>query len=252
MQPFVPPTTMVGWWDAIIGASLFAKIVMSFLLLLSIISWAIAIKKSFLFRAIKRENKTLLSLFQHRSSVTQFQRVVNDYRNSPLAKILACGIKEWESLKLQTQKTNPTLTRSTNPGPTPINAEVLTQLLPNISESMNRTSTVELERTERFIPFLASVSSASPFLGLLGTVWGIVDALLNIRNVPVVTLQVIAPGISDALVTTVAGLLVAIPALMLYNYYLGKLKDLSSETERFMSEIISDFRKEIVLNQKKL
>ena len=247
MQPFVPPTTMVGWWDAVIGASLFAKFVMSFLLLLSVISWAIAIKKSLLFRAIKRENKTLLSLFQHRRSVTQFQRVATDYKNTPLAKILACGIKEWESLKQQSLATNPTSIKVTNPAP--FNTDVLTQLLPNISDSMNRTGMVELARTERFIPFLASVSSASPFIGLLGTVWGIVDALLNIRNVPVVTLQVIAPGISDALVTTVAGLLVAIPALMLYNHFLGKLKDLSMETERFISEIISDFRKEIVLNK---
>jgi biopolymer transport protein TolQ len=247
MQPFNPPQTMVGWWDAVIGASLFAKIVMSFLLLLSVITWAIAIKKSLLFRAIKRENKTLLSLFQHRRSVTQFQRVATDYKNSPLAKILACGIKEWESLKQQSLKPNPTSIKVTNPAP--FNTDVLTQLLPNISDSMNRTSMVELARTERFIPFLASVSSTSPFIGLLGTVWGIVDALLNIRNVPVVTLQVIAPGISDALVTTVAGLLVAIPALMLYNHYLGKLKDLSMETERFISEIISDFRKEIVLNK---
>jgi biopolymer transport protein TolQ len=87
----------------------------------------------------------------------------------------------------------------------------------------------------------------SPFLGLLGTVWGVLSALINVKTIPIVTLQVIAPGVSDALVTTVAGLLVAIPALIFYNYFVGKLKDLSSETERFISEILGDFRKEIVL-----
>lgn len=133
--------------------------------------------------------------------------------------------------------------------PASINAAALLQLLPNINESMNRTGSLELERAEKSLPFLATISSVSPFLGLLGTVWGVLAALLNVRNIPVITLQVIAPGVSDALVTTVAGLLVAIPALIFYNHFVGRLKDLASETERFTSEVLGDFRKEILFTK---
>jgi len=246
MEPFALPLS-TPWWQTIFGAGLFAKIDMLVLFIFSIISWTISLRKLFLFRAIQRENRILLNLFQHRRSAMQFQKAVGDYKKSPLAKILGCGIREWESLKKQSGMSNPTTTMVTN-SPS-VNTAVLSQLLPNISESMNRTGSVELERTERFLPFLATISSVSPFLGLLGTVWGVLAALLNVRNIPIITLQVIAPGVSDALVTTVAGLLVAIPALMFYNYFVGKLKDLSSETERFISEILGDFRKEMLFTK---
>lgn len=242
MEPFALPNS-TPWWQTIFGAGLFAKIDMFVLFIFSVISWAIILRKLFLFRAIRRENRILLNLFQHRRSPMQFQKAVGDYRKSPLAKILGCGIQEWENLKKQSGMSNPTTTVATSQSS--VNTNALLQLLPNIQESMNRTGMVELERAEKSLPFLATISSVSPFLGLLGTVWGVLAALLNVRNIPVITLQVIAPGVSDALVTTVAGLLVAIPALIFYNHFVGSLKDLASETERFISEILGDFRKDI-------
>lgn len=247
MEPFTHPLGANAWWDTILGAGIFAKIIMFVLLFFSIISWTIIFRKLFQFRAIKRENQIFLSLFQHRRSAQQFQRTVNNYKNSPIAKILAAGLNEWGSFKRQLGMTNPDDVTKQKSSSTAL--KVLSQLLPNVSETMNRISSQELERIERFIPFLATVSSVSPFLGLLGTVWGVLAALINVKTIPIVTLQVIAPGVSDALVTTVAGLLVAIPALMFYNYFVGKLRDLSSETERFILEVLGDLRKETILAQ---
>jgi biopolymer transport protein TolQ len=249
MEPFVPPAGSSSWWTTILGAGLFAKAVLLILFIFSVISWTIIIKKIRLFRRIKRENKTLLSLFQHRRSALQFQKLTTEYKNTPLAKILARGLYEWDNLKKPSSLTNPTPTQKVTTQIIPSSA--LAQLLPNINDAMNRTSSFEFEQIERSLPFLATISSVSPFLGLLGTVWGVLSALLNVKNIPIVTLQIIAPGVSDALVTTVAGLIVAIPALIFYNYFIGKLRDISTESERFISAIISDFRKEIVLSNLK-
>jgi len=245
MESFTQPAGITAWWNTILTAGLFAKTILFVLLCLSIISWTIIFKKLFLFRAIKRENRILLSLFAHRRNAAQFQKAVADYKNSPLAKILAGGLKEWSNLKKQLGFTD-SLAGSNPKSPT-ITLNLLSQILPNVSEAMNRVSSIELAQAEKFLPFLATVSSVSPFLGLLGTVWGVLAALINVKTIPVVTLQIIAPGVSDALITTVAGLLVAIPALMFYNYFVGKLKDLAAESERFISEVLGDLRKEIVI-----
>lgn len=247
METITQPTGAVAWLDTILAAGLFAKTILLVLLCLSIISWTIIFKKLFLFRAIKRENRILLSLFSHRRTAAQFEKAIVDYKNSPLAKILAGGLQEWSNLKKQLSLTN--YLASSKPKSSAATFNLLAQILPNVQETMKRVSSIELERVEKFLPFLATVSSVSPFLGLLGTVWGVLAALINVKTIPVVTLQIIAPGVSDALITTVAGLLVAIPALMFYNYFIGKLKDLASETERFISEVLGDFRKEIVITK---
>ncbi|MFB0509404.1 MAG: MotA/TolQ/ExbB proton channel family protein [bacterium] len=258
MEPFVPPAGTTGWLETLLGAGLFAKFIILVLFFFSVIAWSIIIKKILLFRAIRRENKSFLSLFEHRRTAKQFFKLTTQYQNSPLAKVLSCGITEWENLEKQLGLTNPsatgavstveTIARRKSQSPSAA-INLLPQLLPNASEAMNRTASAELERVERFLPFLATVGSVSPFIGLLGTVWGVLSALINIKTIPIVTLQVIAPGVSDALVTTVAGLIVAIPAVIFYNYFVGKTKDLSSEIERFISLIIGDFRKDIIISQ---
>ena len=100
----------------------------------------------------------------------------------------------------------------------------------------------------RKLSFLATAGSASPFLGLLGTVWGIMKSFMDIRGLPTVNVQTVAPGIADALIVTAAGLLVAVPAVIFYNHFLGQIKDLVSAMERFSSEVASDLRREILKN----
>ena len=118
--------------------------------------------------------------------------------------------------------------------------------MPIISEAMNRRISAEQARYENTLSFLATAGSASPFLGLLGTVWGIMKSFMDIRGLPAVNLQIVAPGIADALIVTAAGLLVAVPAVIFYNHFLGRIKELVAMMERFSSEVASDLRAEFL------
>lgn len=214
---------------------LFAKIIVLVLLLFSIISWAIIIKKFFLFRKIRKTNLFLNNLFQNRKSVTDFGVLATEYPESPLSQLVLTAVDEWHRIN---KSNNPVAQEKTN----------LLNLLPNINDALVRTASREIERLEQNLPFLATCGSVAPFLGLLGTVWGVLQSFLGVRHIPVVTLQIIAPGISDALITTVAGLLVAIPAVIAYNYFVGKIKSFSNDLDRWILEIESDIRKTIVLS----
>ncbi len=218
-------------WDL----GLFAKIIVLVLFLFSIISWAIIIKKFFLFRKIRKTNLFLNNLFQNRSSVIDFGVLATEYPESPLSQLVLTAVEEWRRINMPN---NPVAQEKTN----------LLNLLPNINDALVRTASREIERLEQNLPFLATCGSVAPFLGLLGTVWGVLQSFLGVRHIPVVTLQIIAPGISDALITTVAGLLVAIPAVIAYNYFVGKIKSFSNDLDRWILEIESDIRKTIVFS----
>ncbi|MCX7785263.1 MAG: MotA/TolQ/ExbB proton channel family protein [candidate division WOR-3 bacterium] len=217
------------------GLGFFAKIIVLVLIVFSIISWAIIIKKFFLFRKIRKTNLFLYSLFKDRSSVLDFNAIATEYPESPLSQLVFTAVEEWRKIY---KANNPVTQEQTN----------LLNLLPNISDALNKTASLEIDRLEQNLPFLATCGSVAPFLGLLGTVWGVLQSFLGVRHIPVVTLQIIAPGISDALITTVAGLLVAIPAVIAYNYFVGKIKSFSNDMERWILEIESDLRKIIVLS----
>lgn len=118
--------------------------------------------------------------------------------------------------------------------------------MPMIKETMERRISVEAERYESSLSFLATAGSSSPFLGLLGTVWGIMKSFMDIRGLASVNVQTVAPGIADALVVTAAGLLVAVPAVIFYNHFTGRIRDLVAALERFSSEVASDLRREFL------
>ncbi len=228
MDAFTPPNS-TGFFQVLCGLGTFAKIIVLVLIVFSVISWAIIIKKYFAFRKLKKNNEFLHRFFHDRKSVSEFSLLAREYPKSLLSKLIFAGIEEWQ--RLTDNSNNQT------------NSSKVIELLPNITDTLERTLSSEIERLEQNLGFLATTGSVAPFLGLLGTVWGILSAFLGVRHIPVVTLQIIAPGISDALVTTVVGLLVAIPAVVAYNYYIGKIKNFANEMDRWSLEIIGDFRK---------
>jgi biopolymer transport protein TolQ len=240
MEPFVPPNS-TGFFNVVWGLGLFAKIIVLILIIFSIISWAIIVNKYLRFRKIRRNNRFLYRLFRERSSVLDFIGIASEYPNNILSKLVFAADEEWKRII----KPNPQITNSSTEQTIIGSSEVL-QLLPNINDTLLGTASLEVERLEHNLAFLAVASTASPFLGLLGTVWGILEAFLGVRHIPVVTLQIIAPGISDALVTTVAGLLVAIPAVIAYNYYVAQVRSFANDMERWSIEIVGDFRKAAV------
>ncbi|MEO0091190.1 MAG: MotA/TolQ/ExbB proton channel family protein [candidate division WOR-3 bacterium] len=233
-EPLVLPS-QDNFLSIMLGLGIFAKIIVLVLLLFSIISWAIIIKKFFLFRKIFKTNQVLYNLFKDRSSILDFSAIATEYPESLLSRLVFTAVEEWRRIN---KSHNPVAQEQTN----------LLKLLPNISDALARTASQEIERLEQNLPFLATCGSVAPFLGLLGTVWGVLQSFLGVRHIPVVTLQIIAPGISDALITTVAGLLVAIPAVIAYNYFVGKIKAFSNDMDRWILEIESDIRKTIVFS----
>ncbi len=236
MEPFVPPNS-TGFFNVVWGLGLFAKVIILILIIFSIISWAIIVSKYLRFRKIRKNNQFMYRLFKSRSSVIDFIGIASEYPNSILSKLVFAANEEWKRISKTSDKSNElNVSRS---------SEVI-QLLPNVNDTLVGTASLEVEKLEHNLIFLAVCSTASPFLGLLGTVWGILEAFLGVRHIPVVTLQIIAPGISDALVTTVAGLLVAIPAVVAYNYYVGQVRSFANEMERWSIEIVGDFRKSAV------
>jgi len=221
--------------------SVFAKIILLILLSFSIVCWAIIFSKLRLFRRIRKNNRFVYEMFRSRSSVLDFYKIAVEYPNSLLSKLVIAGQDEWRNIT-KPQSSNPTSLNANQS----VKSENALALLPNINEALNRTASLQAEHLEKSLSFLATTGSVSPFIGLLGTVWGIIEAFVGIRHMPVVTLQIIAPGISDALVVTAAGLLVAVPAVVAFNYYLGQVRKFSAEMDRWSQEIISDFRKAAV------
>jgi len=126
---------------------------------------------------------------------------------------------------------------SDNPGSDKLTMEV--RGIANVERALNRASDSESSKLESFLSFLATTGNASPFIGLFGTVWGIMNAFRGIGTKGTATLAVVAPGISEALIATAAGLAVAIPAVIFYNYYLNKVKVISLETDDFVSEFLN-------------
>jgi biopolymer transport protein TolQ len=222
-----------GVMQILLTTTPFAKFILLVLLIFSIVSWAVIIGKWSFFRRVQRENRSFLSLFRQRSSLLNFALTAPRSQAAALPVLLAEAVTEWNRLAGRQNELD------LGPG-------AVESVMPIISEAMNRRISSELARYENSLSFLATAGSASPFLGLLGTVWGIMKSFMDIRGLPAVNLQVVAPGIADALIVTAAGLLVAVPAVIFYNHFLGRIKDLVSVMERFSSEVASDLRTEFL------
>jgi biopolymer transport protein TolQ len=215
-----------------LSTSPFAKFIMAILLIFSIVSWAIIIGKWGFFRRVHRANDNYLRRFRQRTSLVQFAGSTVASSDSALPDMLGAAMSQYQFL--------------TGRQAAGIRPETIEPTMQVIAEAMNRRMSAEVSRYETSLSFLATAGGASPFLGLLGTVWGIMKSFMDIKGLAAVNLQVVAPGIADALIVTVAGLFVAIPAVVYYNHFLGRIRHLTSEMERFGSEVAGDLRTEFL------
>ncbi len=235
-MPDTPVTAGGGFFGPFVHAGPFAQAVIILLLLMSIVSWAVVFRKLGQLRRAARETNRFRSVFGYRTRLGDYERVATELRHSPLSSMLLAGVKEWKALREDIGKAEG-------------GAELMQSLIPNISEATERAASLEMDRLESSLAFLSITTMVAPFLGLLGTVQGVLVTFLSLRGTQVPTLQTIAPGISDALVTTVMGLLVAIPAALFYNYFVGRVRNLQSEMERFATELTGIIRREIAASQ---
>jgi biopolymer transport protein TolQ len=209
-------------WSLVINASLVVQIVMLLLLLASIASWIMILqRRSFLNRARKNLNE-FEEKFWSGVDLSQLFRQVNTQPNSDsgLENIFRAGIRDFTRLRQET-------------GADP------DAVMDGVQRSMRVALAREEEKLDTHLPFLATVGSTSPYVGLFGTVWGIMNSFRGLANVHQATLASVAPGISEALIATAMGLFAAIPAVIAYNRYSSMVVSLMSSYETFAEEFSS-------------
>jgi biopolymer transport protein TolQ len=203
-----------------------ARTVLGILLLFSIISWAMIFQKLSLFGRLRRESDQFLRIFRATRGVANPQALAS--AGSPFASVYAAGYRE-----LQSQVGS----ASGNPSPPKLKS------LQAVTVNMQLAATEEVRRVEKGMSWLATTGSVSPFIGLFGTVWGIIDAFSGLGTAGAASLRAVAPGIAEALVTTAAGLFAAIPAVIFYNQFLGNIRDLAQRLDTFALEVAAQIEK---------
>ena len=199
---------------------LVARIVLLLLLFFSIVSWAMILQKLGMFGRIRRKSDEFLRVFRATRGVANPQGLV--MVASPFANVYAAGYRE-----LQSQIGGV----SSNPHPPRLKS------LQAVTVSMQLASAEEVRRVEKGMSWLATTGSVTPFIGLFGTVWGIIDAFSGLGSAGAASLRAVAPGIAEALVTTAAGLFAAIPAVIFYNHFLQNIRDLAQRLDTFALEV---------------
>ena len=206
-------------FQLILHASFVVQAVMLLLLLVSVASWAAIIRKASALRAIQRQNSQFESDFWSGASLNDLYD--NASRNAgqigPLERIFACGMREYQKLRER---------RIADPG----------TLLDGARRAMRASFQREMDAAETHLSLLASAGSFSPYVGLFGTVWGIMHAFTGLAGLQQVTLATVAPGIAEALVATALGLFTAIPAVLAYNRFARDIDRLATRQETFIEE----------------
>ena len=218
----------------ILASGIVAKIVLLILFIFSIFSWAVIFFKLYQIRRAEKGAREFLELFAKADTVYQIHRSAGQNADNPLSSIFREGCSRFEEIK--------------NGG---------SRLLSDRTAFMNAIDrrlkgTIEDETTyyENYLSFLATTGNVTPFIGLFGTVWGIIHAFQQIGFQGTANIAAVAPGIAEALITTAAGLATAVPAVIGYNYLLNRLRKLTSKMEVFAGEFMAFLEAEIWSSQK--
>jgi len=211
----------------ILDAGLMVKFVLLLLFIFSVVSWAIIFLKYRYYRKIKKDNELFNADYSRSTKLSDVLPAAKKYSFSTTAEVFRVGYAELT-------KINKPLNDST-----PGSDEISLSSLDNLERSMNKACNTEMTKLESALGFLATTGSASPFIGLFGTVWGIMDTFKGIGARGSATLAIVAPGISEALIATAAGLAAAIPAVIFYNYFLTQSKNMVQEMDNFAAEFLN-------------
>ena len=219
----------MSFLQMMLDAGLMVKAVMLTLIVFSVVSWSIIIMKYYLFKRCRGNSDEFLDRFWESRTLSEAYDTAGEFMLSPEAAVFVSGyneLKKISSAREGREREKETL-------------ETQAATLDNVKRSMRKAQIMELFRLGRYLPFLATTGSATPFIGLFGTVWGIMTSFHDIGVRGSASLAVVAPGISEALVATAAGLAVAIPAVIFYNFYSNKLAEVESDIEHFTSDFLN-------------
>jgi biopolymer transport protein TolQ len=207
-----------GVMDLISQSGPMAKLVLLILLGASIYSWAIIFAKVRALRQCSWENSEFLNLFWNSRNIDDVLTRGERFDRSPVARIFRSGVKELRKLPEREQDA---------------------RSIENISRALARSSGHEVALLEKNVSWLATVASATPFIGLFGTVWGIMNSFQSIGASGAANLAVVAPGISEALITTAMGIGAAVPAVVAYNHILTQIKRVAIDMDGFAQDFLN-------------
>jgi len=211
----------------ILSAGVVAKGVLLFLLLCSVVSWAVILHRCLTFRRAESENRAFLTYFSRSSNLSEIRQKALKLKESPIATL-------FQSLHASAEKFRPT-----SPKRGLVEAEDRSLQSARLDRVLRSGIQDEMEHQERYIHLLATIGSTTPFIGLFGTVWGIMRAFREIGIQGTAHIASVAPGVAEALVTTAAGLLAAIPAVVAYNFFMNKLRVMEVQLDVFGAELIT-------------
>jgi len=200
-----------------------ARAVLVILFCFSLFSWALIFQKLSLFAKLNRRTSIFVRSFRATRGLPEPRAVGAD--GSPLEVVYAAGYRELTSQLM-----------ASNPHPR-------VKSLHAVTADMQVAAAEEVRKLERFMPWLATTGSVTPFIGLFGTVWGVMDAFSGLGTAGAASLRVVAPGIAEALITTAAGLFTAIPAVIAYNHFLHAIKNLGAQMDTFTNEFLAQVEK---------
>ncbi|GMT42924.1 MAG: Tol-Pal system subunit TolQ [bacterium] len=226
-----------GMIDMVLHSGPVAKFVIFLLLFFSVISWAIMIFKLIGFRKIHNENSEFLSIFSRRNSLESIYKASKGMRSCPMARIFFAGYVDFAG-QFRASGAATDIAEG--------DQRYFLDKIDNITRSLERTVAQEITRMERFLFFLATTGSTSPFIGLFGTVWGIMKSFRMVGITGASSIAVVAPGMAEALVATAAGLVAAVPAVIGYNYFTHRVRVFGTEMDNFSLDFLSLIEKNFV------
>jgi biopolymer transport protein TolQ len=214
----------VNLWEVVLHAGTVARVVLLLLGIFSVTSWVIIFQKAFLMARCKGATERFRAAFRKTADWRELKASSGDHAMSPLVGLFNAGYME--------------VTHQLRPVPGAPTQKAQIRSIEAVERCLQRSSVVEMGRMEDYLGILATIAAVSPFVGLFGTVWGIIDAFHGIGTAGNASLATVAPGISEALVATALGLVAAIPALMAYNFFQGQIKHWQTELDDFALEFI--------------
>ena len=235
LTPIIATIATGSLWQIVSSLSTFGAIILIILVGMSLISWTVIFRKYRQFRAIGDDSRSFMAYFRRARRLDEVAGQAQSYKNSPMAAIFKAGFNEMQSL-LERKNEAGGLRESS----VPLDADDYDL----IEMAMERALNDETAKQDKQVIFLATTASSAPFMGLLGTVVGIMDSFWAIGERGSASLAVVAPGIAEALLATIVGLGAAIPAVIAYNWANNHAKFRNNEANNFILEFLSRARKE--------
>ena len=217
--------------DMIRHAGPVGQLVMLTLLVFSIASWSIVFMKARLYRKVRIDTDEFLEAFWASSNLSEAHKAAGEYEFSPEASVFTAGYNELQKINKIRSRKEETVSKET--------LEMQLATMDNLKRAIRKAEAQSVAQLGSALSVLATTGSATPFIGLFGTVWGIMASFHDIGQRGSASLAVVAPGISEALVATAAGLAVAIPAVIFYNYFSSRLDEINSDVLNFSTDFLN-------------